>query len=72
MIIFLKTLRRLRWEKEMDWDIKDKDRLLDSTDVLEEDLQDFMVPAVMIGSDVVRLYTNLAVNEVVNRTEEED
>ena len=72
MIIFLKTLRRLRWEKEMDWDIKDKDRLLDSTEVLEEDLQDFMVPAVMIGSDVVRLYTNLAVNEVVNRTEEED
>ena len=56
----------------MDWDIKDKDRLLDSTEVLEEDLQDFMVPAVIIGSDVVRLYTNLAVNEVVNRTEEED
>ena len=72
MISFLKTLRRLRWEKEMDWDIKDKDRLLDSTEVLEEDLQDFMVPAVIIGSDVVRLYTNLAVNEVVNRTEEED
>ena len=72
MISFLKTLRRLRWEKEIEWDIKDKDRLLDSTEVLEEDLQDFMVPAVMIGSDVVRLYTNLAVNEVVNRTEEED
>ena len=72
MISFLKTLRRLRWEKEIEWDIKDKDRFLDSTEVLEEDLQDFMVPAVMIGSDVVRLYTNLAVNEVVNRTEEED
>ena len=48
---FLKTLRRLRWEKEVDWDLEDKNRLLDITEFLEEDLQDFLVPAVIIGSN---------------------
>ena len=47
------------------------DRVLDNKDVLCEDLQDYTVPMVMIGADVVSLYPNLDVNKVVDRIEQE-
>ena len=68
---YVRTLRRLRWEKQMGWDTEDEDRRLDSTEVLKEDLQDFTVPTVIVGADVVSLYPNLNVDQVVKRIEEE-
>ena len=68
---YMRTLRRLKWEREMDWDMEDEDRLLESTEVLEEDLQDFSVPMVIVGSAVVSLYPNLVVDKIIQRVEEE-
>ena len=68
---YMRTLRRLRWEEEMDWDIEDEGRVVDSTEVLPEDLQDYTVPMVIIGSDVVSLYPNLDVDLVVDRIRDE-
>ena len=67
---YLRTLRRLYWEKQMDWD-GELDRVLDSTEVLSEDLQDFSTPMVAIGSDVVSISPNLDVDLVVNMIGEE-
>ena len=67
---YLRTLRRLDWEQKMDWD-GELDRVLDSTEVLSEDLQDFSTPMVAIGSDVVSMYPNLDVDLVVNMIGEE-
>ena len=67
---YLRTLRRLDWEKQMDRD-GDQDRMLDSTAVLSEDLQDFSTPMVAIGSDVVSMYPNLDVDLVVEMIGEE-
>ena len=53
---YLRNLRRIKWEEEMDWDIEDDERMMDSTEVLPEDLQDYTVPMIIVGSDVVRLY----------------
>ena len=67
---YLRTLRRLDWEQQMDWD-GELDRVLDSTEVLSEDLQDFSTPMVAIGSDVVSMYPNLDVDLVVDMIGEE-
>ena len=37
---FVRTRRRLVWEQMMDWEDEDVDRKVDSTEVLQEDLQD--------------------------------
>ena len=50
---FMGTRRRLRWEIQNDWDEEDIDRKIESTEALEEDLQDFSKPMVVIGSDVI-------------------
>ena len=55
----------------MDWDNEDEERILDSQDALEEDLQDFSAPMVIVGSDVESLYPNLDVDQVIRRIEEE-
>ena len=67
---YIQTLRRLDWEKSVEWE-EDEDRILDSTEVLEEDLQDYSVPMVVIGSDVVNLYPNLDVEKIVERVADE-
>ena len=61
---FLKTYRRLEWEVNNDWEEEDLDRVISSKEALKEDLQDFSIPIVMIGGDVVSLYPNLDVNRV--------
>ena len=38
--------------------------MISSKEALKEDLQDFSIPIVMIGGDVVSLYPNLDVNRV--------
>ena len=49
----------------MDWEDEDLDRLVDSTEALQEDLQDWSSPFVVIGSDVVSLYPNLDTGKIV-------
>ena len=67
----MKKLRRLQWERNTDWEEEDQERIIMSTESLEEDLQDYEVPMVVVGSDVVSLYPNLDVEKVVIRIEEE-
>ena len=50
----------------------DLDRLLDSLEVLSEDLQDYSIPIVTIGSDLVSMYPNLDVDLVVEIIGEEE
>ena len=66
----MRTLRRFELEERVDWD-GDQDRKLESSEVLSEDLQDFTIPMVAIGSDVVSMYPNLDVNSVVDMIGEE-
>ena len=49
-----------RWKGEGDT------RILRSTEVNHEDLQDQTVPMVVVGSDVVSLYPNLDIEKVVD------
>ena len=68
---YVRTLRRLEWEKSMDWSADDEDRMVCSTEVLPEDLQNYSVPMVIVGSDVISLYPNLKVEKIVERVEQE-
>ena len=54
----------------MGWDPNDKSRIISSKDVNPEDLQDFMTPMVLVGTDVESLYPNLKVAEVSKRMKE--
>ena len=55
----------------MNWDEEDNLRILDSRDALKEDLQDYTIPMVLVGSDVVSLYPNLKVDQIIQRIEDE-
>ena len=68
---YMKTLRRLDWEKENEWEDGDRDRVLDSTEALPEDVQDYSTPMVVIGSDVVNMYPSLDVDAVADMIAEE-
>ena len=68
---FLRTQRRLQWEKDMEWEDGGIDRLVDSREALKEDLQDFSSPMVAIGTDVVNMYPSLDVDKVVDMLEDE-
>ena len=61
---WVRTLRRLRWEEDVEWDENDEERTFYSHEMLPEDRQDYMSPMVLVGSDVVSLYPNLDVARV--------
>ena len=67
---FLRTLRRLKWEEDNDWDEEDWDRIVDSNEVNVEDLQDFEREMVIVGYDIVSLYPNSDISQIVKRIEE--
>lgn len=67
---WLRMLRRSQWETRMKWDARDEDRTITSTEALPEDLQDYQVPMVVMGTDVVALYPNLDINLVGQRVKE--
>ena len=67
---WLKCLRRTDWEKRMKWDFRDGERIITSEEALPEDLQDYQVPMIILGSDVVSLYPNLDIREVGLRVKE--
>ena len=54
----------------MCWNSEELDRVVDSTEVLPEDLQDYTVPMVIIGTDVVSLYPSLEIKVVCKRVME--
>ena len=64
---FMRMKRRLQWEIEHDWEEEDLERKIESTEALEEDLQDFEKPMVIIGGDVVSLYPNLDIQKIVEK-----
>ena len=61
---YMKERRKKRWEREYNWLEQDLDRLIDSCEVNPEDLQDFSLPLVLVGSDVASLYPNLDAEKV--------
>ena len=61
---YMKEKRRKKWERNFSWLEEDLDRLIDSRDANPEDLQDFSLPMVLIGSDVTSLYPSLDAKEV--------
>ena len=63
-ISFCRRLRRKLWEDRMGWE-GNKFRLINSSDSLPEDLQDYTKPMVIIGSDVVSLYPSMVIDKVV-------
>ena len=67
---WLKWYRRTRWEKTMGWDTQDEERILLSTEALPEDIQDYQIPMVIVGFDVVSLYPNLDTSKVGNRVKQ--
>ena len=64
---WLKRLRRTKWEELNNWDPTDEGRTWSSTEVLPEDLQNYQVPMVIMGFDVVSLYPNLDIEKVGER-----
>ena len=66
----MKKYRRQRWEDSCGWDPEDGNRLVYSTEVLPEDLQDFTCPMVCVGNDVVSLYPNLDIEKVAKNMKE--
>ena len=64
----MKSLRMKTWEETNGWEGNPEiDRILDSERALPEQIQDFETQMVLIGSDVISLYPNLVVNQVVER-----
>ena len=56
----IKKLRKLEWSKKFDKaDLRDEERVWKSTEVLEEEIQDFEAEMVIIGCDVESLYPSL-------------
>ena len=68
---FMKISRKLQWEQDQDWEEEDQDRIIDSKEANREDVQDYTVPMVCIGSDVINLYPSLEIEEVVGTIMEE-
>ena len=61
---YMKERRSKRWTQRMDWLAEDLDRLVDIRDANPEDVQDFSLPMVILGSDVAALYPSLDTDKV--------
>ena len=60
----MKERRRRKWERSYSWLERDLDRLIDSVEANPEDLQDYSLPMVLVGSDVASLYPTLDAEKV--------
>ena len=67
---WLKFYRRRQWEDKVGWDPLDVDRTWVSTEALPEDIQDYQIPMVVLGFDVISLYPNLDMGKVGERVKE--
>ena len=67
---WLKYYRRWRWEKSVKWDPREEDRTWLSSEVLQEDLQDYQTPMVILGFDVVSLYPSMDIARVGDKVRE--
>ena len=63
-IRFMRERRRQKWIRDYGWVENDLDRIISSVDALPEDLQDYSLPMVVVGSDVEALYPSLDVDRV--------
>ena len=48
---YVRWSRRKMWEESYDWNSEDISKVVRSSEVLPEDLQDFTVPMVIVGGD---------------------
>ena len=69
-INFVRNMRRLDWEKQVDWCEEDKMRMFTQHEMLPEDIQEQSSPMVIIGSDVVGLYPSLEVTRAAEIVKE--
>ena len=63
-IRFMKERRRQKWIRDFSWVEDNLDRMISSLDALPEDLQDYSLPMVVVGSDVKVLYPSLDIEMV--------
>ena len=56
-------MRRSNWIHEKNWRDDDLESRIVGTDALQEDLQDYTMPRVLVGTDVVNLYLSLDITE---------
>ena len=61
---FYKERRKKRFFRDFGWVEADLDRLISSKDVEIEDIHDFTLPMVIVGSDVEQLYPSLDAKRV--------
>ena len=66
----MQKLRRMTLENKVGWDNDDLDRVYGGQDVLQEDLQDYTLPMVLLGTDVKNLYPSLDITQVVGEVEQ--
>ena len=57
----VKVLRKLNWEKWVDWNPQELTREYTAKEMLQEEVQDYTCPMVIVGSDVVSLYPSMDV-----------
>ena len=60
----MRELRRTKWVKEFSWVEGDIDRLIKSVESLPEDLEDYILPMVIVESYFKDLYQSLDINKV--------
>ena len=58
-------MRRSNWIHEKNWRDDDLESRIVGTDGLQEDLQDYTMPRVLVGTDVVNIYLSLDITEIV-------
>ena len=61
----MRNMRRSNWIHEKNWRDDDLERRIVGTEALQEDLQDYTMPRVLLGTDVVNLYLSLDITETV-------
>lgn len=61
---FMEERRKRKWIRDFGWVEGDMERMISSVDALPEDIQDYSIPFVIIGSDVESLYPSLDIDKV--------
>ena len=55
----MRKIRRSNWIHKKNWRVDDVETRIVGTEALQEDLPDYTMPRVLVGTDVVKLYLSL-------------
>ena len=64
IVRFMLEKRKRKWRRDFGWVEDDLDRIFRNVEALPEELQDFSIPMVIVGSDVEALYPSLDTERV--------